>query len=97
MDEAGKALEKVVKQTVMTSVYGVTFTGARQQIQNRLEEVKELEGATEEELFAMAKYLAILTLQSLGTVFSGATDAVTEASMLSEVEDTAPQHDRGAA
>ena len=30
-------------------------------------------------------------------VISGATDAVTEAGMLSEVEDTAPQHDRGAA
>lgn len=29
---------QVVKQTVMTSVYGVTFVGARKQIQNILEE-----------------------------------------------------------
>ena len=29
---------KLVKQTVMTSVYGVTHIGARQQIQNRLKE-----------------------------------------------------------
>lgn len=31
-------IRKVVKQTVMTSVYGVTFIGARQQIENRLKE-----------------------------------------------------------
>ena len=29
---------KLVKQTVMTSVYGVTFIGARTQIANRLKE-----------------------------------------------------------
>jgi hypothetical protein len=29
---------KVVKQTVMTSVYGVTFIGARQQLQVRVRE-----------------------------------------------------------
>ena len=29
---------KLVKQTVMTSVYGVTFLGARMQILNRLKE-----------------------------------------------------------
>ena len=29
---------KLVKQTVMTSVYGVTFIGARQQIMKRLQE-----------------------------------------------------------
>lgn len=29
---------KLVKQTVMTSVYGVTFVGAREQIKRRLEE-----------------------------------------------------------
>lgn len=29
---------KLVKQTVMTSVYGVTYIGAREQIRRRLEE-----------------------------------------------------------
>ena len=72
----GLVSRKVVKQTVMTSVYGVTYVGARQQIQNRLEEVKELKACTETEHFAMAGYLAKLTMQSLGTVFSGATDAM---------------------
>lgn len=32
----GKIQRKVVKQTIMTSVYGVTFIGARKQIQNAL-------------------------------------------------------------
>jgi DNA-directed RNA polymerase len=34
---------KLVKQTVMTSVYGVTHVGARQQIQNRLKERNAVE------------------------------------------------------
>lgn len=29
---------KVVKQTVMTTVYGVTFIGAKDQVENRLRE-----------------------------------------------------------
>lgn len=33
-----KVDRKLVKQTVMTSVYGVTFVGAREQIQKRLKE-----------------------------------------------------------
>lgn len=38
---AGVINRKVVKQTVMTSVYGVTFVGARKQIQNRLEDLMD--------------------------------------------------------
>lgn len=34
----GNVDRKLVKQTVMTSVYGVTFIGAREQIGNRLKE-----------------------------------------------------------
>ena len=34
----GEVDRKLVKQTVMTSVYGVTFVGARGQISNRLRE-----------------------------------------------------------
>ena len=37
----GMVTRKVVKQTVMTSVYGVTFVGARQQILARLTDVVE--------------------------------------------------------
>ena len=39
---AGKITRKVVKQTVMTSVYGVTLIGARDQILNRLRELKNV-------------------------------------------------------
>ena len=35
----GRIARKVVKQTIMTSVYGVTFIGARKQIMGRLEEL----------------------------------------------------------
>lgn len=47
---------KLVKQTVMTSVYGVTYIGARDQIKKRL---KERDGiADDEELFAASCYAA---------------------------------------
>jgi len=36
----GNVTRKVIKQTVMTSVYGVTFIGARQQIQRQLKDKK---------------------------------------------------------
>lgn len=66
----GKISRKVVKQTVMTSVYGVTLIGARQQISNRL---SEIEGFPEGKLFGASLKLASLTLMSLGDIFSGAT------------------------
>jgi DNA-directed RNA polymerase, mitochondrial len=34
----GKISRKVVKQTVMTTVYGVTFVGAREQISKQLKD-----------------------------------------------------------
>lgn len=37
----GLVTRKVVKQTVMTSVYGVTFVGARQQVLARLQDILE--------------------------------------------------------
>lgn len=40
---SGRVDRKVVKQTVMTTVYGVTFMGARVQIWNRLKERCTLE------------------------------------------------------
>ena len=61
---------KLVKQTVMTSVYGVTYVGARQQIQNRLKE----RGAEHSEAnrYAMANYAARRTLDALQTMFTNA-------------------------
>lgn len=47
---------KLVKQTVMTSVYGVTYVGAREQIKRRLEEKGVI--TDERVLFAAACYAA---------------------------------------
>ena len=51
----GQINRKLVKQTVMTSVYGVTFIGARQQIQNRL---LERGWADNEALYQCSNYAA---------------------------------------
>jgi len=45
-----------VKQTVMTSVYGVTYVGAREQIKKRLKERGAI--ADESELFSASCYMA---------------------------------------
>ncbi|KAK8163332.1 hypothetical protein BC567DRAFT_273475 [Phyllosticta citribraziliensis] len=68
-----KITRKVVKQTVMTNVYGVTFTGAREQVQNRLEDLmtdKELERGGGR--MKLASYIAKLIFKALGRMFNGA-------------------------
>lgn len=70
---------KVIKQTVMTSVYGVTRTGARAQIQARLEELVQTDSsvsnvAMDRKLFQAANYLASLTLISLEKMFTSAKE-----------------------
>lgn len=47
---------KLVKQTVMTSVYGVTYIGARDQIKRRLKERAGIEDDTQ--IFGAACYAA---------------------------------------
>lgn len=59
---------KMVKQTVMTSVYGVTMVGARQQIQERLRE-RGIEGQA---LYDASRYLSNKVLSGIGEVCSGA-------------------------
>lgn len=61
---------KLVKQTVMTSVYGVTYTGARQQIKRRLEEKGLIND--DKTLFAAASYATKVTLDALGELFQAA-------------------------
>ena len=51
----GKIARKVVKQTVMTTVYGVTFVGAREQIERQL---KDRGDVPLEECFLASAYLA---------------------------------------
>jgi len=90
----GKVERKIVKQTVMTSVYGVTYVGAREQIQNALKDrgsylatlfpilsVKPTDQSLitkgtidEENLLAVANYLAALTLNAIKEMFLGAKE-----------------------
>ncbi|CAN8236050.1 unnamed protein product [Cochlearia groenlandica] len=61
---------KLVKQTVMTSVYGVTYSGARDQMKRRLKE----RGAFEDDsqTFLAACYAARVTLDALEEMFDAA-------------------------
>ncbi|KAF7838116.1 DNA-directed RNA polymerase 3, chloroplastic [Senna tora] len=61
---------KLVKQTVMTSVYGVTFVGAREQIKRRLHEKGLI--TDDRLLFTAACYAAKVTLAALGEIFEAA-------------------------
>lgn len=60
---------KTIKQTVMTSVYGVTFVGARQQISRQLRDQNFL---TEDEVYQASTYVAKFTLQAISNLFTGA-------------------------
>ncbi|XP_004491958.1 DNA-directed RNA polymerase 2, chloroplastic/mitochondrial isoform X2 [Cicer arietinum] len=61
---------KLVKQTVMTSVYGVTYIGAREQIKRRLKERNTI--LDDSELFGASCYAAKVTLTALEEMFQGA-------------------------
>ncbi|KAF9088689.1 DNA-directed RNA polymerase [Mortierella sp. AD031] len=65
----GKISRKIVKQTVMTNVYGVTFIGARAQIENRL---KETPGIPEDQVRSLSTYLTQQVFASIGEMFTGA-------------------------
>ncbi|KAI9471856.1 MAG: hypothetical protein EXX96DRAFT_581998 [Benjaminiella poitrasii] len=73
-DEFAKMLQgnisrKVVKQTVMTNVYGVTFVGARAQIESKL---KDNPNIPRDKTYALSGYLAKAVFASLGEMFTGA-------------------------
>ncbi len=65
---------KLVKQTVMTSVYGVTFVGARMQIQARLKERVGFEN--ESVRYRVAAYAAKRTLDALNDMFQNAREVM---------------------
>jgi len=66
----------VVKRTVMTSVYGVTYIGARKQIQEKIEEKLDEKGCDvdeiENEIHSACGYLASITMDVMGDLFTGA-------------------------
>ena len=59
---------KIVKQTVMTSVYGVTYVGARAQITKRLKEIE----FDEDSISNCSKYLTEKVFKSIRELFDGA-------------------------
>ncbi|KAN0034801.1 hypothetical protein ACTFIV_001333 [Dictyostelium citrinum] len=65
---------KLVKQTVMTSVYGVTYIGAREQIENAiLEKFKDYDEISDDHfVFKASSYIAKHTFTSLNDMFVGA-------------------------
>ncbi|KAI5785512.1 hypothetical protein DFH27DRAFT_575857 [Peziza echinospora] len=60
---------KVVKQTVMTNVYGVTFIGAKAQIANQLKVIPAMEGM---EINPHAVYLTRKVFDCVRSMFNGA-------------------------
>ncbi|KAH7861977.1 hypothetical protein Vadar_033230 [Vaccinium darrowii] len=66
----GQVDRKLVKQTVMTSVYGVTFVGARQQIKRKLQEKGQITDDTL--LFKASCYAAKVTMAALEELFDAA-------------------------
>lgn len=66
----GKVTRKVVKQTVMTTVYGVTFIGAKRQIHRQLRDRGDVPHQWQ---YLAANYLAEKVLTSIGGLFTGAS------------------------
>ena len=71
----GKVSRKVVKQTVMTNVYGVTFVGAKRQVLKQLDDLfpRPL-GRVDFSRLTAASYIAKKIFKSLSTMFNGAHD-----------------------
>lgn len=71
----GKITRKVVKQTVMTNVYGVTFTGARRQVRKQLDDLlTTFPNTFDVNLALAAPYIARKIFAALATMFNGAHD-----------------------
>jgi DNA-directed RNA polymerase, mitochondrial len=70
IDLEGKISRKVVKQTVMTNVYGVTYAGARSQVLRQLQVI--FPDKPRGELFSMAGHVSHKIFKALSTMFTGA-------------------------
>lgn len=72
----GLVTRKVVKQTVMTNVYGVTFVGAKRQVQKQIEDILPPPTASDHQIRASvaSSYIVKKIFRSLSTMFNGAHD-----------------------
>lgn len=69
----GKVTRKVVKQTVMTNVYGVTFIGAKQQVLKQLQDLlPDFPDTDSLNLHVAAMFVTKLTFHALKSLFQGA-------------------------
>ncbi|KAF6804511.1 DNA-directed RNA mitochondrial polymerase [Colletotrichum musicola] len=70
---SGKITRKVVKQTVMTNVYGVTYVGAKKQVCKQIDALyPNLGKETGLDHMYLAAYVATLIFKALSTMFNGA-------------------------
>lgn len=71
----GKLTRKVVKQTVMTNVYGVTFLGAMRQVQIQLQAIfTDFPDTKTLNITTASSYISRKIFKSLSTMFIGAHD-----------------------
>ncbi len=71
----GRITRKVVKQTVMTNVYGVTWSGARMQVRKQLVDlIPDLEERPTMNYLSLANLVVKKIFGSLSTMFRGAHD-----------------------
>lgn len=70
-----KVKRKVVKQTVMTNVYGVTFSGAKKQVQKQINALyPNIEEETGVGSGLIASYVTTRIFKALSSMFKGAHD-----------------------
>ena len=72
----GHITRKVVKRTVMTNVYGVTFIGAKEQVKDELQKIfpNFTQTNSVRSLASVALYVALKIFEALGTIFNGAQE-----------------------
>lgn len=69
----GKITRKVVKQTVMTNVYGVTFAGAKKQVCKQIDAAyPNIEEETGHPAILLSSYVAHHIFKAMSTMFRGA-------------------------
>ena len=67
----GKLTRKIIKQTVMTFVYGVKLNGARRQIESQLNNIDSI---PKEHINEASEYLSNITFQSMDSMFTSARE-----------------------
>lgn len=74
----GKITRKVVKQTVMTNVYGVTFAGAKKQVCKQIDAAyPNIEEETGYPAILLSSYVAHHIFKAMSTMFRGAHEIQT--------------------